>query len=744
MMPTTNDTTLSPARRSVSNRVLITALMAFTLVLYLWNAPNAIDYPQYDESNYFYSGYQLSIGDLNRDWTWSPQASPLIAVFYAVFIALLDTSKVYPWLHTLSLFLVGMGAYFLLSRILRPVISWLLATMVVIASSPAVPENTLYYLSAGLLWISLSLLSKRLVLRGFAAFCVLITVYLRPEFLLCLFVLLVALVIVEGRQLRQKQVTRIVLGLVYAPVIIGLIATLLLWSQTPEFISMRGVNVLPWSYNNFYRDSYPDQFNGFLSYANPYLLFEQDFGAVPERSTTTVVLAMFRNIPKLIEYLRYSASMLWTAYATSLFMGFGWHLPLLANNFLAIPTYEYDVPLGLLAVGLLGLGTAGYRRLRRQNRLQTLAIKMDSPVLMGFIALIPLVVVLMLLIPQLRYFQIFPLVLLPIGCALTVLVTVIRVPRWAVAVGIASVLVFMPHPYIVTGEQVVTSNIALLRRHMQDDDRVLGGAMTSYTHYLRAEGIDVTGIDSASIPEPTIVHAIEDDVALTHIFMNHLFSYETYQRWLNDWNSAYPESPLMLVEQQEYPYSALYQVSSDDTFRARFSYRSFQRQAQALGQDTRLLPPPDVLDFGQRVTWMSDSPNHNLTEEPYNFWDTQVYAFRMSPPYPDIPLNIPTQVYATLPAAWSGRSLIFLATIAPYLLDGRAESDGVIVQMTVQANGQAVTTSRRLDNIDQQNYVVLRLELPPYTGEARVTVAIDARATTWYDLLHITHVGVLR
>jgi hypothetical protein len=67
-----------------------------TLVIYLWNMPHALDYPEYDEAAYFYRGYLLSLGNWKAADITNPNGSPVSVVFYAAWYLILRRPLLYP------------------------------------------------------------------------------------------------------------------------------------------------------------------------------------------------------------------------------------------------------------------------------------------------------------------------------------------------------------------------------------------------------------------------------------------------------------------------------------------------------------------------------------------------------------------------------------------------------------------------------------------------------------------------
>lgn len=70
--------------RVPTDRWLMALVTALTLILYLWNAPQALDLPEYDEAAYFSRGFHLLLGDFRVSDIGNPNSSPLSVLYYAL------------------------------------------------------------------------------------------------------------------------------------------------------------------------------------------------------------------------------------------------------------------------------------------------------------------------------------------------------------------------------------------------------------------------------------------------------------------------------------------------------------------------------------------------------------------------------------------------------------------------------------------------------------------------------------
>src|SRR5689334_21857133 len=126
--------------RLSASRMGMLALLALGLTLYLWNAVHVIDYPEYDESYYLVRGV-LVTEQRYADAAISDLTSAPGAVWvYAGLYTWLRNSNVYPYAFIIAVWVMGIGAYLLLSRIFPPLLNWLFALLIVVGATPARPE----------------------------------------------------------------------------------------------------------------------------------------------------------------------------------------------------------------------------------------------------------------------------------------------------------------------------------------------------------------------------------------------------------------------------------------------------------------------------------------------------------------------------------------------------------------------------------------------------------------------------
>ena len=718
-------------RRWYDDRLFMAGLTALSLVIYLWNAPHSIDYPQYDEAWYFSRAYHLLHGDRAYATVSDLRTSPLIVVYYALWYALLHTDLLYPWVYASSLALMGIGAYLLFSRLLHPMLSWVLALFAVIAAGPVVTSNGLYYFGTGLLWLSLALLGPRAYQRGLAVLGVLVAAYARPEYLLVAGALVVGLGVYEWRQWRQwrdKGVSWRGLALAYAPLACGGLVTAYLLHRTASSDADRVEAALPWSYNDFLRIKHPSEFQGIASYSQPWVNFNHDFAPVPEPHTiTSMVLSMTHNSPRMVEYLAYEAQQLWQAIVSSALYGYGWTSDEWHTNLQVVPT---ALDMWLFGASLLlfaAIAIVCYLSLRRRHLLDTLPVRRDVPALIGVASLATLFGPLLLINSFQRFWMLFPVALVPVGYGLTIIATRLRLRSSLLLAVLVVGLALIPEPYATTPNHPIARTLDFLRTHVPEESTIIGEPMTTFQVYLASEGFHLNVYDTSNIPEPVLVNAFKADPSVSYLLADN-WSYldSTYERWFADWNTAFPRIPWKLVAQEQDPNLKLYKLSGASGIGRKLIYDAFLQRAHQLGTDTTTLPTDAAMDFTAQITWHSSNPQNNLQPTALPAWGVSVPAVLMSPPYPGIAPSVPTQMTTSLPAGWSGHGLLFLATLSPWSV-GLPDVNGVRLIFTLDQGGAA--QSFEVNNLQQQNWVPIVVQLPQYSGSATLTVQIVPRAS---------------
>lgn len=727
----------------VSSPAFMAAVTALALIIFLWNAPHAIDYPEWDEATYFARGFALFSGQLPQADVFNVTSSPLYVAYNALWYAVLRTPLTYPWVFASSIFLVGIGAYALLSRLFHPVLSWLLAVAIVVMATPVVPWNSCYYFGAGLLWLSLSLLGKSVLRRGLAAAGVLLACLVRPEFFLCLGLLLLGLVFYEWREWRRGNILQESIAISYAPALIGLLLVGIVALTGSHVGYDRVGSAIPWSYNDWYNSQHSPLFQGNFSYDHPWILFEHDFGPVSPHTLFPTLLAMLRNPAKLGGYLIYDLQVFWASFATAGLHSYQWSYDASATK-LPISANEPDIPTFNIAVVILGAALgACYLALRRRHALKRLPIHSNPAALLGILSLTGIAIWLVLLLPQQRFFMIYPLVLLPVGyglsCAGAYLSTRVSLPAWSLGVLVAVLLVAIPHPYSRTPDHPVTDTLDFIQANVANGSQLLTESSETYAQYLAADGFTLNVMEASMYTEPVLVNAFTTNPALQYVLITHDIAQSEAQRWFADWNKEFPGTPWTSVARLDADGLQLYALPEHDALATKVTYLQFLNVTQSLGLPNTGLPDAAAIDFGQKIAWRGQSKAVDVQPTERYAYGVSASCIIMHPTAPGVGPTIGSQVTSTLPAVWSGRSLYFLAALAPWASD-QPGAEGVKFDVTVA--GTPYDQVFDIPNVAPPRWSLVRVDLPQYAGTKDLTVTIKPRQSVNNDTTFWAFLGV--
>jgi hypothetical protein len=735
---------LQNAQRLYAGRAFMAALTAVSIAIYLWNISHSIDFPEYDESDYFFRALHVATGHANMANLSNPGTSPLYVLYYTLWYLILHRSLLYPWVLASSLLMVGMGAYLLLSRFLHPTLSWILALSVLIGTAPIVLGNGLYYFGPGVLWLSLNLLGKHVWQRGLAAFAVLLTVYVRPEYIAVLAILLIGLALYEIQQWRRGQIEWRQLATSYAPVVVGLLLTGYLFANASQYGYNRVSDAIPWSYNNFYRVAYPSQFRGAYSFAQPWNIFEKDFGLVPPpQSVPQTILAMMRNPVKLGQYVSFDAAWLVASFGASLLDGGGWtnqNQGALPINVTAQDTWQFT--LAVLTFGLIASGC--YLLLRRARVLGRLPLRSDGPARLGILSLAGLIPPLLFINPSQRFFMLYPLVLLLIGIGITYIIEYM-IRRWRelsrrrsvwISVLIAVELLMLPRPFIGPSERPVMATIDFIRAHVPPGSSIVGQPADSWTNYLQSEGLDVTGYEAAQFQDSVLVNAVNSIPSINYALLNAAFPQSIYQQWFASWNETYPELPWTLDAQD--PDSRLQLYSLPPNSGTRLSYLNFLTHTPPSVLAPATPPLYSALDFSQQIHWQPSDPLNNVQPAYRAAWNVNISCIIMHPNAQGVDADVAHEVTSTLSPAWSSKTLLFLATLAPWAAS-QPQANGVKFVFSLQ--GSTFSRTFEVPNFQQPHWLPIIVDLPSYIGTSTLDVRILPRTSVLDDTTLISFIG---
>jgi len=514
-------------------------LLAIGLTIYLWNGIHVIDYPEYDESYYLVRGV-LVTEQRYADAAISDLTSAPGAVWiYAALYSWQHNSNVYPYAFILAVWVMGIGGYLLLSRIFPPLLSWLFALFIAVSATPVRPENMTYYLGAGILWFGLSLLGRSVIGRGLAAFVVLLSVYFRPEFQFCFWPLFIYLIYYEWRASRRKRSVLPSVVIAYLPVLVVTLFTLAAMIFHPADTSARIGNAVPWSYVDFLQQTAPARVDGLNSYSNPNVLFQQDFGKV-DSGVSGQLGALLRNPGKTTEYLGYNSLRLFAAIGASFLEAWRWQLvPYPDTSFVVTSNWINVGVFGILCVIFTGFIVV----IHRTKKLPEWSAIRKRPAYVGILILAFLIPWLILINPHQRAFMILPLVLLPVGYGLLVIVNNFRWPRWGSITLVLVVLIILPHPFAGNPDRPVARTIDLLRSVIKPDTVMVGAPAGTYENYLYADDISIQTLESPDYLPSVLVNAYSKNHQLRYAVTSHLYQDDVYKKWFSDWMQAHPDRP---------------------------------------------------------------------------------------------------------------------------------------------------------------------------------------------------------
>ncbi len=519
------------------SRLAMLVLLAVGLTLYLWNAVHVIDYPEYDESYYLVRGVLVTEGRYADAAISDLTSAPGAVWVYAALYSWQRNANVYPYAFILAVWTMGIGAYLLLSRIFPPLPSWLFALFIVVSATPARPENMTYFLGAGILWFGLSLLGRSVIARGLAAFVVLISMYFRPEFQFCFWPLCLYLIYYEWRIIRRKRSALPSTVVAYLPVVIGMLFTLAAMTFHPVDTSARIGNALPWSYVDYLQQTSPQRVDGLNSYANPTVLFQQDFGKIASDGVSNQLTALLRNPRRGAEYLGYNSLRLFGALGASFLEAWRWHLvPYPDTSFVVTPDWINVVVFAVLCAVFVALVVINSRRVQLPEW-STITKRSGFA---GVLLLALLVPWLILINPHQRAFMILPLVLLPIGYGMLIITANVRLPSWGSAALVVVILIILPRPFTGNPDRPVSRSVELLRKTVKPDSVLVGAPAGTYENYLYADGISIQTLEASDYLPSVLVNGYNRNHRLRYAVTTHLYPDAVYAKWFEEWQEANP------------------------------------------------------------------------------------------------------------------------------------------------------------------------------------------------------------
>lgn len=736
----------------LSNRWLMAGVVLVGTLIYVWNATRVIDYPVYDESFYFFRGWSLYHGNLAQADLFDPNSSPLYIVYYAICFALLHIVDLYPIVLPSCMVVLGLGAYALLMRFFHPALAAIAALVVVTWSAPFAPQG-LYIFATGCLWLCLAVIGPKIWQRALGLTLVFLAVLLRPDFLqvaVVLAVLLFGYEVWQWRHSHSRPEWR-VLATMYAPVVLTGAVLLYLFLSVSGATGGRSSFAIPWSYSEYYSVVDPSQFNSQYDLTDVWRLFEKDFGQVPEpRSTTQTMLAMSHNPPAALAYIRFESERLVASFGTAAFQGRSWQAQAqqtqIPINITAQDTTGFAAMVLLYFVVVLGC----YVWLRSRGIVVMPSLKRNVPGLLGYISLAGLLPLLILINPYQRFYMLYPLLLLPVGWGLMCLWRVGEVisSRHAHAATFVSygvvpaalllVLVAMPQPYAhAHSVQLTARTLAFLRENVPSGATVIGEPADSFANFLIAGGDNVQGIQASQYPYSVIVNVLKADPSLQNVevLFNSTFPYSSQSQWITGWQQTYPQLPLTVVATD--PKDNLTLVQLPPYVGERIAYLQFAQMSTTVGYTG--LPSYAQMSFGPSVRWHSSDPQNNVQTKYWQAWGLDLPTLVMHPGGPGVDPTAPHDVTLQLPPQWSGKELIFAATLAPWAAD-QPQAQGVRFTLSLPDLGVSQTTEI-LNTYPHQGWVPIVLHLPTYSGTQTLDVRVDQRVSIVDDTSFLSFYG---
>lgn len=733
--------------RAASSRLFMGVLVAFACVLYLWNTPHAIDYPLFDEATYYGRAYALLHGNIAQSEIAFPGTSPVYILYYALWITALHTSLVYPWVYCSSLFLVGIGAYLLLSRLLHPLLSFILASATLVFATPVAPSNACFYFGTGLLWISLSLVGSRVELRGLALLGVLLSALVRPEFTAVLLALGLCLAWYEWRRWRRRQYEQTdalewrMIATSYAPALLGFVFVGFLILTMPSLGYDRVSSAIPWSYTDWYARINSPEFHGWFSYDHIWILFDQDFAPVSSHTLTGTLIAMLHNPAKLASYIGFEAGMLIASFYSALMHSFTWRygqsdaydtsIVLTAQN-----TWQFVLWVtGFAAVAVL----CGVMARRRDGAPSARFIRLPragTPQWLAFVSLSSVTVWLLLVLSYLRFFEIYPVVLLLVGIGITQIIKALKPSVLLVPLLIISALVAMPHPYLGTVTHPMTAELEFVHSHIPSGSTFVALASDTYVEYLQSDGVQLHAMEAGTYASPLLINAVESNPALEYALVTGSDGPAQFEQWAQNWSARYPVLSWSLVAAQTDPPAYLYALPPNSGSREAYLGLLQQQMQQSASEK---LPNYNSVDFNSSIVWHGSDPRNHVAPIYTPAWGITANALVMYPDLPGAWVTTPHTVTTTLPESWSGQTLIFAGAFAPWEVN-KPQADGTQLVFTIP--GTAYHQVVQLPNTANQSWRPILLRLPRYTGSVRLQVTVLPRYSLLWDDTLLSFLGV--
>jgi hypothetical protein len=539
-------------------------VLAALLTAFLWNVIPNLDFPEYDETYYLRRALAVLDGNIIDANLGNLRNSPVMVLYYALWYRIVGSTEVYNWVFASGIWLMAFAAYGLFGRVLHPFLSMLLAFSAAVASTPYMPHNMRFAVGTGLLWLSLYYFGGGIRARAVGAVVLMLAIFVRPEYLSVLVVLVPALLVYEWRQTRRPRQPLLYTLLVYSPSIIILAFTLIRLIQLSGYEEPRIARTIPFSYAVYIGGFDPERIDLTRTISDQ-TVFAEDFGTPETYSFTNVLIAFMGNPGKAIPYLLYNVSRFYGAFNTAFFSAWSWSPAVNIRE--ALPTTFSTVAFTAAALGI-GIAAWRVRRTVWDFALTSGALRRPTPPLVyGILSLVTLIPWMLLANADQRAFMVLPLVMLPFGMAITLIVLWVaqraNIRKFGGVGAVAAILIvfiIMPRPFATLITSHIRTTLGFIRQHVPPLSVMVGTPVESYANSLFADKFALLPVEASNFAAPTLVNAYRANPEVRYVLLTYVYSESVYTAWFREWNESYPDMPLELVADMPQFSLALYRI----------------------------------------------------------------------------------------------------------------------------------------------------------------------------------------
>jgi hypothetical protein len=540
------------------NKLAVALFIAVFLLIYFTNAFRAIDYPEYDETYYLRRGIAVLDGQIADANIGNIRNSPVMVLYYALWYKIIGSGEVYRWVFVSGLWLMTYALYLLMLRTASPLVSGTFALFTLVATTPLAFQNMRFTVGIALLWFSLYLLGGKIISRMFGVLAMILASFVRPEFLSALLIVVLGLAYYEWRQIRKRPRLRTYTLAAYVPVVLMLIFIIVRLWQLSGYQEPRVVRTIPFSYTIYIVEAQPDRLDRNKT-GSDQRVFYDDFGLSTQASLSDELVAMLQQPGKSVPYIFYNIANLFKGLGGSVFDEPRWSYENqnLVLDSLSVPLKFWIVALAFAAV--LGLAYHSARTYKIK-----LVPALNTPLVLGYLGLATLIPWMLLANAVPRTFMLFPLLVLPLGYALTILAQRIKTPIWLPAALIVLLLIVFPRPFTRYVDSRVIDSQAFIRQHIPAYSTVFGLPVESYANSLYADGFTYIPAEGSNYRDPALVHAYQTDPSIRYVLCNDVYIGSACEQWLAEWKAVYPDRAWVLVAQAPSLKLRLYELEDSD------------------------------------------------------------------------------------------------------------------------------------------------------------------------------------